>query len=157
MQAAPSTPDPGTRLTAAWHDSDKPKPIIRLVPLGVDPGGELRSIAQELAIQFIPIRLAQVITPEQHGLFTQDKPRLVAVYGIDRLTTGEREAFVRLLGNGPKTLGVVICPVEAGQARTISAAWAAMRRVEADQMLRADRLAKLTNAEIPARAVGSPL
>ncbi len=156
MQAAPSTADLGTRLTAAWNDSEKPKPVIRLVPLGVDPGVELRSIAEELAIQFIPIRLQQVVTPEQHGLFTQDKPRMVVVYGIHCLTPGERDAFARLLGNGPKTLIVVICPVEAEQVRKISAAWAKLRSLEADQTLRADRLAKLTSAEMPARAAGSP-
>ena len=79
---------------------------------------------------------------------------MVAVYGIDRLTPGEREAFARRLGKGPKTLIVLICPVEAAQAEKISAAWAAVHRLEAVQLQRADQLANLTSAETPARAVG---
>jgi hypothetical protein len=156
MHAAPSSPDLGERLKAAWNDSDKPKPVIGLVPIGADPGMQLRRIAEELAIQFIPVRLSQVVTPEQHGLFTQDRPRLVAVYGIDRLTPGERDAFARLLGKGPKTFIVVICPAEAAQAEKISAAWATVRRLEAVQLQRGDQLANLTSAETPARAVDSP-
>lgn len=156
MQAAPSTSDLGTRLTAAWNGCEKPKPVIKLVPLGSDPGMQLRSVAEELAIQFIPIRLQQVVTPEQHGHFTQDKPRLVAVYGIDRLTLGEREAFARLLRNGPKTLIVMICPVEAEQAERVSAAWARLRCLEADQLLRKERLSKLTTPAVPVPNAGSP-
>lgn len=143
MQAPPSSPDLGMRLTAAWKESERPKPLIRLVPLGTDLSVELRSIADELAIQFIPIRLGQVVTPEQHGLLTKDVPRLVVAYRVDRLTPGERDAFLRLLGNGPKTLIVLICPVETEQARRISDAWAELRLLEADQRLRAERLAKL--------------
>lgn len=48
---------------------------------------------------------------------------MVAVYGGDRLTPDERETLARLLGNGPKTLVVVICPVEREQAGKIPAAW----------------------------------
>lgn len=156
MHVAPASSDLGARLTAAWNESEKPKPAIRLVPLGTDPGVQLRRISEELAVQFIPIRLGQVVTPEQHGLFTQDRPRLVAVYEIDQLTSGEREAFARLLGNGPKTLVVVICPVEAEQAGKISAAWEKLRRLEAAQRQRADQLTKLTSADVPAREVGAP-
>ncbi len=141
MRVGPALPDLGARLTAAWNDSEKPKPLVRLVPLGADPGMQLRSIADELAIQFIPIRLAQAVTPEQHGLFSQDRPRMVAVYGIDRLTPGEREAFARLLNNGPKTLIVVICPVTVDQAEQISMAWGKLRRLEAGQQQRTDQLA----------------
>lgn len=157
MHVAPSSPDLGERLKVAWNDSEKPKPIIRLVPIGADPGMQLKRIAEELAIQFIPIRLSQVVTPEQHGLFTHERPRLVAVYGIDRLPPGERESFARLLGKGPKTLIVVICPVEAAQAEKIWAAWAAVRRLEAVQLRRVDQLANLTSVETPARAVDSTL
>ena len=58
MHVAPSSPDLGERLKAGWNDSEKPKPIIGLVPIGADPGMQLRRIAEELAIQFIPIRLS---------------------------------------------------------------------------------------------------
>lgn len=58
--------------------------------------------------------------------------------------------------NWLKTLIVLICPVEVTQVRKISGAWAKLRRLVADQTLRADRLANLTSAEMPARSVGSP-
>jgi hypothetical protein len=58
MHVAPSSPDLGERLKAGWNDSEKPKPIIGLVPIGADPGMQLRCSAEELAIQFIPIRLS---------------------------------------------------------------------------------------------------
>lgn len=75
MHVAPASSDLGARLTASWNESEKQKPVVRLVPLGTDPGVQLRSISEELAIQSIPLRLGQVVTPEQHGLFPQDRPR----------------------------------------------------------------------------------
>ena len=68
--------------------------------------------------------------------FTQDKPRLVVVSGIDRLTPGERDAFARLIENRPRTLTVILCPVERDQAHKISRAWEALRQFEQEQTSR---------------------
>lgn len=115
MHAAPSLPDRGERLKAAWNDSEKPNPIIRPVPIGVDPDMQLRCIAEELVIQVIPNRSSQVATPEQHDLFTHGRARMVAIYGFDCLTKGDREVFARFLGKGPKTLIIVTCPIGGEQ------------------------------------------
>lgn len=118
------------RLVDLWNASvEKPKALISLIAPGRDVTTELRGIAQELGLQFIGVHLDQVVKPEQHMAFTQDKPRLVAVSGIDRLTPGERAAFARLTDNGPRTLKVILCPVERDQAHKISRAWEALRRL----------------------------
>lgn len=101
------------QLTRRWaEETDKPKAFILLTAPGREPGTELRLVADELGLQFLAIHLNQVVTPEQHLLFTQNMPRLVAISGIDRLTPGERDAFVKLIHNGPRTLPVILCHVE---------------------------------------------
>lgn len=119
------------RLISLWNAPvEKPKALISLVAPGRDATTELRHISDELGLQFIGVHLDQVVKPEQHMAFTQDKPRLVAVSGIDRLTPGERDAFARLIENGPRTLTVILCPVERDQAHKISRAWEALRQFE---------------------------
>ncbi|PNQ04007.1 hypothetical protein A8G00_08980 [Sphingobium sp. SA916] len=109
---------------------EKPKALISLIAPGRDAIAELRQVADELGLQLIGVHLDQVFKPEQHIAFTQDKPRLVAISGIDRLTPGERDALARLIENGPRTLTVILCPVEGDQAHKISRAWETLRLLE---------------------------
>ena len=128
------------QLMQLWSaETDKPKAFLFLVVPGRVPGDELRPVAHELGLQIINIHLNQVLTPDQHMLFTQDKPRMVVISGIDRLTPGERDAFVRLIHSGPRTLPVILCPVDQHQARRIGQAWAKLRALEQDQERRAAR------------------
>lgn len=142
------------RLSDIWNAStDKPAALILLVPRGRDITDQLRQIAQELSVEFIRLNLDQVGTPEQHMLFTRNKPRLVAILGIDRLTPSERNALARLAYNGPRTLPVILCPVESDEARKIIGAWATLRDIEDDQARRATLLANSTESQT--RAVTS--
>lgn len=128
------------QLMQLWSaETDRPKAFLLLVVPGRVPADELRPVADELGLQLINIHLNQVLTPDQHMLFTLDKPRMVVISGIDRLTPGERDAFVRLIHSGPRTLPVILCPVDQHQARRIGQAWAKLRALEQDQERRAAR------------------
>lgn len=140
------------QLMQLWSaETDKPKAFLFLVVPGRVPADELGSVADELGLQLINIHLNQVVTPEQHMLFTPDKPRMVVISGIDRLTPGERDAFVRLIHSGPRTLPVILCPVDQHQARRSSQAWTKLRSLERDQELRAAR----PNAAVGASTEGA--
>nr|WP_140404564.1 hypothetical protein [Sphingomonas sp. CDS-1] len=157
MSAVASPKDLRRQLMQLWSaETDKPKAFIFLAVPGRVPGDELRPIAEELGLQFINIHLNQVVTPEQHLLFTQDKPRMVVMSGIDRLTPGERDAFVRLIHNGPRTLPIVLCPVDLHQAQRIGRAWARLRALEQEQESRMARYAAAKGsspqAAVPIRA-----
>lgn len=139
----------GAQLIRIWNaPTDKPQPLILLAPIGRDSTEIIRPIADELAIQFIHLPLNQVVTPEQHLLLMQGKPRLVAISGIDRLTASERDALVRLIDGGPKTLAVILCSVERDEARRINIAWTKLRAIEDAQQCRASRLANSTRIEV---------
>lgn len=138
---------PGAITPESARTRGKAETIVLLAPTGRDSTDIIRPVAGELAIQCIHLPLNQVVTPEQHMLLTQDKPRLVAVSGIDRLTASERDALVRLIYGGPKTLAVIICPVERDEGRRIQSAWAKLRAIEDAQQCRASRLANSIRIE----------
>jgi len=136
-----------SRLARIWEtQTEKPRPLIFLVSPGKEHGDDFRQAADALGVHYIRLHLQQVVTPDQHGLFTQDKPRLVVISGIDQLTPGERDAMVRLIQNGPRTLAVILCQVEADTARNIMSAWRKLRAIEEAQALRAADTGKGTNA-----------
>jgi hypothetical protein len=108
------------RLIKNWQDAvDRPTPVIALIASGRDMNAELRTIAGDLGIKFIRLDLRQVITPDQHGLFMQEQPRLVAISGLETISTAERSALVRLLHKRPRTLAVTWCVVETNHSRRI--------------------------------------
>jgi hypothetical protein len=67
----------------------------------------------------------------------QDKARLVVISGIEQLTPGERDALVRLIYGGPRTLPVTLCRVERDVARKIMAASGELRLIGETQLRRA--------------------
>jgi len=130
MLPHPSQFDLAAQAKRLWSASTaQPKPIILLAPPGRDTE-QLRPIAQQLGIAYLRGDLGQTITPEQHSLLTDKEPRLVALFGIDRLSGGERSALVRLLGNGARSLPVIICPIAADKEEPIRQAFAQMRGSE---------------------------
>jgi hypothetical protein len=142
------------RLSDIWNAStDTPAALIVLVRNGSDISDQIRQITQELSVDFIRLNLGQVVTPEQHLLFTRDKPRIVAILGIDRLTPSERNALARLVYNGPRTLPVILCPVESEEACKIIGALTTLSDIEDDQTRRATLLANST--ELQTRTVAS--
>ena len=122
------------QLMQLWSaETDRPKAFLLLVVPGRVPADELSPVADEMGLLVNSIHLHQVLPPDQPMLFTQDKPRMVVISGVDRLTPGERDAFVRLIHSGPRTLPVILCPVDQHQARRIGQAWSKLRALEQDQ------------------------
>lgn len=129
-QSSPPS-DLAAQVARLWSEpTAKPRPILFLAPPGRE-SGELLTIAQGLGIAHIRLDLGQVVTPEQHMLLSGSEPRMVAIFGIDRLGEGERGALVRLLGGGPRTLPVIICPIPAEKESGIRRAFRQMRAMEA--------------------------
>ncbi|ATI79917.1 hypothetical protein [Sphingobium yanoikuyae] len=131
------------KLKDAWAiEGEKSRARILLCRPGQDPSHEIRQAAIDLEISYIRIDLGQVVTPEQHSMFAANRPRLVAVYGIDRLGAGELPAFGRLTDNGPKTLVIVICPVTVDQAERAMGAWRRLRDLEQSEQQRKEAMLK---------------
>lgn len=118
------------QVTRLWNEPvDRPRALIFLATPGREPGN-LREIAQGLGLGYIRLDLTQAVTPEQHLQLTDKSPRLLCLFGLDRLGAGERDALVRLLGNGPRTLSIIICPVAAEREDAIRSAWKELRAFE---------------------------
>ena len=130
-------------LKDVWAiEGEKSRARILLCRPGQDPSHEIRQAANDLDISYIRIDLGQVVTPEQHSMFAANRPRLVAVYGIDRLGAGELPALGRLTDNGPKTLVIVVCPVPADQAERAMGAWRRVRDLEQAEQQRKEAVLK---------------
>ncbi|WIW90468.1 hypothetical protein K3M67_20870 (plasmid) [Sphingobium sp. V4] len=137
MPEIDTRPDLKSRLARNWEmQTDRPRPVIILASPGTDHGLELQEVADDLGIQYIRLHLQQVVTPGQHGILTQDKARLVVISGVEQLTPGERDALVRLIYSGPRTLPAILCPVEGDVARKIMAAFGKLRRIGETQLCR---------------------
>lgn len=137
------TPPPtalAAQVARLWTSTTQgPKSLILLATPGRDPG-ELREIAQRLGVRYLRLDLGQTVTPEQHGSLTDKEPRIVAIFGFDRLGMGERDSLVRLLGQGARTLSILICPVAADKEVAIRRAWRELREYNRMHEDRAKRL-----------------
>jgi hypothetical protein len=131
------------QIVRNWEAAvDRPNPIVVLIKAERDIVEELRQIARQLDIAFIRLQLSQTVTPDHHMQLMVDKPRLVAITGLETLTNGERDSLVRLLNKGPRTFAMTWCVVEPERVSRITRAWHEIKAVEIAKERRATRLAE---------------